>query len=95
MDRYKKEVDEYREENIYDYADRFINLANEMARSDNSGAVGVAFRYAAARYCAYEASMQTDNLAEDKEEQLKLFVETFTEMLRINIDEYIQIQAQK
>ena len=94
MDRYKEKVDEYKEENIYNYADRFINLANEMAQSDNSGAVGVAFRYAAARYCAYEASIQTDNLAEDSDRQLQLFVDAFTEMLRINIEEYINIQAQ-
>jgi hypothetical protein len=95
MDRYKEEVDEYREEAVYDYADRFINLANEMARSDNSGAVGVAFRYAAARYCAYEASIQTDNLAEDKDKQLQLFVDAFTEMLRLNLDDYVNIQSQK
>ena len=95
MDRYKEEVDEYREEAVYDYADRFINLANEMARSDNSGAVGVAFRYAAARYCAYEASIQTDNLAEDKDKQLQLFVDAFTEMLQLNLDDYVNIQSQK
>jgi len=95
MDKYKEEVDEYREEAVYDYADRFINLANEMARSDNSGAVGVAFRYAAARYCAYEASIQTDNLAEDKDKQLQLFVDAFTEMLRLNLDDYVNIQSQK
>jgi hypothetical protein len=95
MDKYKEEVDEYREEAIYDYADRFINLANEMARSDNSGAVGVAFRYAAARYCAYEASIQTDNLAEDKDKQLQLFVDAFTEMLRLNLQDYVNIQSQK
>ena len=95
MDKYKEEVDEYREEAIYDYADRFINLANDMAKSDNSGAVGVAFRYAAARYCAYEASIQTDNLAEDKDKQLQLFVDAFTEMLRLNLQDYVNIQSQK
>ena len=95
MDKYKEEVDEYREEAIYDYADRFINLANDMAKSDNSGAVGVAFRYAAARYCAYEASIQTDNLAEDKDKQLQLFVDAFTNMLRLNLQDYVNIQSQK
>ncbi len=33
---------------IYNYADKFINLANEMAKSDMSGNVGVALRFAAA-----------------------------------------------
>jgi len=80
---------------IYNYADKFINLANEMAKSDMSGSVGVAFRFAAARYCAYEASLRTNNLAEDKDEQLQAFVNAFTDMLRINIEDYIKIQSQK
>jgi hypothetical protein len=41
MDQYKVKADEYREEEIYDYADKFINLANELSRLDNSGSVGV------------------------------------------------------
>jgi len=80
---------------IYDYADKFINLANEMAKSDRSGDVGVAIRFAAARYCAYEASLQTKNLAADKDKQLQLFVDAFTEMLRTNLEDYINIQSQK
>ena len=43
---------------MFDYADKFINLANEMSKSDRSGNVGVAIKYAAARYSAFEASMQ-------------------------------------
>jgi hypothetical protein len=80
---------------IYDYADKFINLANEMAQSDSSGRVGVAIRFAAARYCAYEASMQTNNLAADKDKQLQDFVEAFQDMLRINLEDYINMQSQK
>ena len=67
MEKSKDESDEYKEKVIHDYADKFINLANEMAKSDRSGNVGVAFRFAAARYCAYEASMQTNELAEEKD----------------------------
>jgi len=93
-DTYKKEVDQFREEAVYEYADKFINLANEIAKSDNSGAVGAAIRFAAARYCAYEASLQTNNLAEEKEKQLSLFVKAFTDMLRINLDDYANIQGQ-
>jgi hypothetical protein len=80
---------------MYDYADKFINLANEMAKSDRSGNVGVAIRFAAARYCAYEASMQTNNLAEEKSKLLQAFIDTFTEMLQINFEDYIKIQSQK
>ncbi len=95
MDKYKEEVDEFKEEVVYEYADKFINLANEMAKSDNSGAVGVAFRYAAARYCAFEASLQSSDLAEDLDKQQTLFVEAFTQMLRVNLLDYIKIQSQK
>jgi hypothetical protein len=80
---------------MYDYADKFINLANDMAKSDRSGNVGVAIRFAAARYCAYEASMQTNNLAEEKSKLLQAFIDTFTEMLQINFEDYIKIQSQK
>jgi hypothetical protein len=86
-------MDQNNEKVMYDYADKFINLANEMAKSDRSGNVGVAIRFAAARYCAYEASMQTKKLAEEKDKQLQAFVDTFTEMLRINLEDYIKIQS--
>ena len=88
-------MDQNNDKVMYDYADKFINLANEMAKSDRSGYVGVAIRFAASRYCAYEASLQTSNLAEDKDKHLQAFVDTFTEMLRINLEDYIKIQSQK
>ena len=94
MDKHKEQVDEFREEAIYDYADKFINLANEMCKSDNSGAVGLGLRYAAARYSAYEATLRTDSLIEDKDNQLEYFTNVFNEMLKKNIDEYGKIQLQ-
>ena len=92
MDQDKEKVDEYKEEAMYDYADKFINLANELSKSDNSGSVGVGLRYAAARYCAFEASLQTNNLAEDKDKHLEFFVNAFTKMLQMNLEEYSKIQ---
>ncbi|MFC1827889.1 DUF3144 domain-containing protein [Thermodesulfobacteriota bacterium] len=80
---------------MFDYADKFINLANEMSKSDRSGNVGVAIRYAAARYSAFEASMRTDNLAEDKDKQLQDFSDIFTDMLRVNLEDYIKALTQK
>ena len=80
---------------MYDIADKFINLANEISKSDKSGNVGAAIRFAAARYCAYEASMRTNNLAEDKDEQLQLFADEFTRMLKVNLEDYIKVQSQK
>lgn len=94
MDRYSDEADEFRNQSVYDYADKFINLANEMAKSDNSGAVGVGLRYAAARYCAFEASLQTNNLVADKDKHLQFFANVFNQMLQKNLDDYIMIQLQ-
>jgi len=80
---------------MFDFADKFINLANEMSKSDRSGNVGVAIRYAAARYSAFEASMRTDNLAEDKDKQLQDFSDIFTDMLRVNLEDYIEVLSKK
>jgi len=88
-------MDQNDEKTIYSYADEFINLANDMSKSDRSGKVGVAIRFAAARYSAYEASMRTNNLAEDKEKQLQDFLDIFKEMLQVNLEDYIQVQAPK
>jgi hypothetical protein len=84
-----------KDKEMYDYADQFINLANGMAKSDRSGKVGVALRYAAARYSAFEASMLTKNLAEDKEKELHFFADEFTNMLQFNLEDYIGILSQK
>ena len=82
-----------REKIMYNNADKFINLANELAKSDESGGIGVALRYAAARYSAYEASLRTNNLAEEKDKQLELFTNDFNNMLRINIEDYAKRQS--
>jgi len=77
---------------IFENADKFINLANELSQSDKSGAVGAALRFAAARYSAFEASMQSKNLEHDKEDQIKLFADEFIRMLRINVGDYVEVQ---
>lgn len=82
-----------REKTMYSNADKFINLANELVKSDESGGIGVAMRYAAARYSAFEASMRTNNLAEEKDSQLQLFTDEFSKMLQINIEDYAKLQS--
>ena len=94
MDKSKDEFDEYKEEIIYDYADKFINLANEMAKSDDSGNVGLALRYAAARFSVFEASTQTNNLAEDKDKYFQLISDNFNRVLENNFEDYIKILSQ-
>jgi len=79
---------------LYDNADKFINLANELAKSERLALVGAALRFAAARYSAYEASLQTKTLAAEKDEKLQIFAEDFSNMLKINIEDYITVQSQ-
>lgn len=86
-------MDRDKEKAMYDIADKFINLANEISKTDSSGGVGVALRFAAARYSAFEASMRTKKLAEDKNKEVQLFANDFTNMLEINIDNYIKLQS--
>lgn len=81
------------EKAMYDNADKFIELANEISKSASYDNVGLALRYAAARYSAFEASMRTDKLAEEKDKHLQFFAKTFTEMLHKNFDEYIHLQS--
>ncbi len=88
-------MDRDNDTSMYDYADKFINLANEISKSDRSGRVGEAIRFAAARYSAFEASILTKNLAEDKDRQLQLFANDFTNMLQYNLEDYIKLQSPK
>ena len=88
-------MDQDKEKAMYDNADKFIELANEMSKTVDQGQVGVAIRYAAARYSAFEASLRTENLVEDKDEHLQFLVNTFTEMLQKNFDEYIEILSRR
>jgi len=80
---------------MYDYADKFINLANEMSQSDKTGKVGMAIRFAAARFSSFEASTQTSDLAQDKEKYLQLIADDFKKMLEYNLEDYIKILSSK
>jgi hypothetical protein len=78
---------------MYDLANKYIDLANELSKSDKTGSVGVALRYAAARYSSFEASMQTSDLASDKEQIIEMYLEDYRRMLSDNIDDYIRHSA--
>ena len=86
-------MDQNNDKEMYDNADKFIGLANEMSKTVSPGEIGIAFRYAAARYSAFEASMRTKNLTEDKDKHIKFFAKTFTEMLQMNFEEYSNLQS--
>ena len=83
-------MDKTDEKLMYDYADKFINLANEISKSDKSGRVGMAIRFAAARFSSFEASTQTNNLAQDKDKYSQLIEDDFAKMLQFNLEDYIK-----
>ena len=88
-------MDQDQEQAMYENADKFIDLANEMTKTVDQSQVGVALRYAAARFSAFEASEGTTDLARDKDRHLQFFVKTFTEMLQKNLDEYVEILSRR
>jgi hypothetical protein len=72
-------------ENLYDTADKFINLANILVQEDNSGTVGAGMRFASTRYSVFELSLTRD-IAEEKEAIKE-------ELLKVNV--YSRHQAEK
>jgi len=83
---------------LYTTADKFINLANELSQKDTSGTVGSALRYAAARYSAFEASMVSKDMKEEREAIKEALIKDYGLMLDSNLDTYIQYlesQAEK
>ena len=76
-------------------ADQFINLANTLAKDGDRGTVGMAIRYAAARYNAFEASLSAYDLRDDKDKILAMFSDDYKKMLLENIDDHIQRAAGK
>ena len=78
------------ETNLYELADQFIDLANQMANKEKDVAkVGAAIRFAAARYNAFEASLKSADLASEKDNALDWFTNEFKTMLNDNLDDHI------
>lgn len=76
---------------FYEIADKYIDLANDMAKSHGPVHPGTALRYAAARYNTFEASLNTNDLANEKDKMINLLVDDFRKMLEANMDDYIQL----
>ena len=86
-------MDQNDEKILFDYADKFINLANELAQADPSGRVGMALRFAAARFSVFEASTQTQTLAAEKDTYLPRIAGDFQRVLEYNFEDYVRILA--
>lgn len=82
--------DDNQQKAFFDLADQFINLANELAKSEGSADVGTALRYATARYNTFEASLGTNDLAADENKMTDMLCDDFREMLKVHMQDYIQ-----
>ncbi|PLX89351.1 MAG: DUF3144 domain-containing protein [Desulfuromonas sp.] len=79
---------------LFDIADRFIVIANQIVQKEEQGVgrVGAALRYAAARFSAHEAALGTKDLAADKQKALDWFVDQYAKMLSDNLDQHAKKQ---
>lgn len=78
---------------MYQLADQFIALANDLARQHGIESTSAGLRYAAARYNAFEASLKGEDLAAIKQQALDWFGADYLRMLEENLDDHIQRAA--
>ncbi|MCH1929764.1 DUF3144 domain-containing protein [Shewanella sp. A25] len=75
---------------IFELADQFIALANQLSQQEEDvGKVGTALRFAAARFNAFEAAIKSADLVAEKQEALNWFSAEYREMLNENLDDHI------
>jgi len=81
---------------FFEIADKYINLANDLAKTEGTANTGTALRYAAARYNSFEASLASPDLAGEKDKLIDMLCDDFREMLKANMDDYVsRIAANK
>ncbi|BAJ03515.1 DUF3144 domain-containing protein [Shewanella violacea] len=79
-----------KETTIFQLADQFIALANEInAKEQDVSKVGTALRFAASRFNAFEAALKSADLAAEKANALEWFTKEYKEMLKDNLDDHI------
>ncbi len=82
--------EQQKETTIFELADQFIALANELAGQEQDvGKVGTAMRFAAARFNAFEAALKAADLAAEKQAALDWFTNEYKDMLNDNLDDHI------
>ncbi|QDE30225.1 MULTISPECIES: DUF3144 domain-containing protein [Shewanella] len=75
---------------MYQIADQFIALANQLSQQENDiGKVGTAMRFASARFNAFEASLKSSDLAAEKDHALAWFSDEYKAMLKENLEDHI------
>lgn len=78
---------------LYKIADQFIAQANSLTENTDLATLAAGLRYAAARFAAFEASLQTDDLRRDKAEALDAYLNEFRAMLDDNLEQYSAQQS--
>lgn len=79
-----------KETTIFQLADQFIALANELSGKENDvSKVGTALRFAASRFNAFEAALKSADLPAEKANALEWFTNEYKEMLNDNLDDHI------
>ncbi|MCL1041798.1 MULTISPECIES: DUF3144 domain-containing protein [Shewanella] len=82
--------EQQKETTIFQLADKFIALANELSAQEQDVAkVGTALRFAAARFNAFEAALKSADLKAEKANALEWFTKEYQEMLSDNLDDHI------
>lgn len=81
--------DDKQEMAFFEIADKYIDLANQLAKTEGSSNAGTALRYAAARYNTFEASINTSDLASSESKMIDMLCDDFREMLEVNMKDYI------
>ncbi len=90
----QKEQQNPLDENFYQRADGFINLANEAISKEeaNAGQVANSLMFAASRFNAWVTAagyQKGEDLAKEKEAIMEFFTEQYKLMLSENIDSYV------
>lgn len=82
--------EQIKEQNLYQIADKFIALANDLVHTEEDvGKVSSALRFAAARFNAFEAAIKSADLTAEKDNALEWFTAEFKDMLNDNLDDHI------
>lgn len=87
--------DEKQELEFFEIADKYINVANDLAKTQGTANAGTALRYAAARYNTFEASLSTSDLEGEQDKLIDMLCDDFREMLKANMKDYIDLIAKR
>ena len=78
---------------FYERADAHISLSNDQLRDAGPGKVSASMMYATARFNAWRSWIgfeKANDMAKDRDDTIKYFVEQYQIMLEQNLDDYIR-----